>query len=81
MIYFTSDLHLGHNNILKLCSRPFSSIEEMEQKDYKLDVLAQKDYQAVRVYGNSSMMKSRTEFQRDRERIVNCKAFRRLEIV
>lgn len=55
-----------------------SSIEEMEQKDYKLDVLAQKDYQAVRVYGNSSMMKSRTEFQRDRERIVNCKAFRRL---
>lgn len=30
MIYFTSDLHLGHSNILTLCSRPFSSIDEMD---------------------------------------------------
>jgi calcineurin-like phosphoesterase family protein len=30
MTFFTSDLHLGHANILALCNRPFSDIEEMD---------------------------------------------------
>ena len=31
MVYFTSDLHLGHRNILRLCDRPFASSEEMDE--------------------------------------------------
>ena len=31
MIYFTSDLHLGHARIIELCQRPFASAEEMDQ--------------------------------------------------
>lgn len=31
MIYFTSDLHFGHENVIGLCRRPFSSIKEMDE--------------------------------------------------
>ena len=29
--YFTSDLHFGHQNIIRLCNRPFSDFQEMER--------------------------------------------------
>lgn len=30
MIWFTSDTHFGHSNIVRLCHRPFPSIQEMD---------------------------------------------------
>lgn len=49
-----------------------------EEKNYHVENCGQKDFQAKRVYKTEEAGEYRTEFQRDRERVVNCKAFRRM---
>ncbi len=64
------------NNEEQLTSRHSTKVQRDEI--YEMSVLAQSDEQSVRIYPSGNTGPSRTEFQRDRERVVNCKAFRRL---
>ncbi|MCM1295250.1 MAG: dNTP triphosphohydrolase [Muribaculaceae bacterium] len=52
--------------------------KEQHKELHEMSVLAQSDEQSIRVYPSGSTGEFRTEFQRDRERVVNCKAFRRM---
>lgn len=55
-----------------------NGVREEKEMPYQLSVLAQKDIQTIRVFWSDEIGEYRTQFQRDRERVVNCKAFRRL---
>lgn len=77
-------LYLELNERIKACNERVQYADDRVEQvelvdcDYRLSPLAQRDYDAIRVYKNDDIAMTRTEFQRDRERVVNCRAFRRL---
>ena len=45
-LFFTSDLHFGHNNVIKFCNRPYTDTKEMEKAliDNWNSVVSNEDY-------------------------------------
>lgn len=65
--------------ILFSASEKRKSARYMDREDdTNLDGLAQHNIDCIRQYNVRKVDKYRSEYQRDRERIVNCKAFRRM---
>ena len=50
MIWFTSDLHLGHRAAISMCGRPFRNVEDIEFNEELPDFL--KDEEFIRVEGD-----------------------------
>ena len=44
MIFFTADLHLGHENIMKQCQRPFRSVEQMDNTGKRIYIVSLSDF-------------------------------------
>lgn len=58
MNYYISDLHLFHNNIIKLCNRPFKSMDEIILKNYNSVV---KDTDTVYFLGDVIFTKTNSD--------------------
>lgn len=63
MIYFTSDLHLGHKNVIDFCDRPFASLELMHEVLISNINKAVKPQDTLFVLGDAFMNLSGTEIK------------------
>ena len=72
MLYFTSDLHLGHGNAIDYANRPFSSVEEMNERLLQNvnDSVRQED--VLWILGDFAYRVSREDVRAFREKIL-CK--------
>ena len=55
MIYFTSDLHFGHENIIAYCNRPFKNANAMDKQLIRLWNQRVIDNDTVYIIGDFSL--------------------------
>ena len=60
-IYFTSDLHFSHTNVIDFCERPFKTIEEMDEHIIKKWNKRVKDCDIVYVLGDVQWFIKKTD--------------------
>jgi calcineurin-like phosphoesterase family protein len=58
MIWFTSDLHFGHQNVIDYCARPFENVDEMNKFLLKRWNATVADDDIVYVLGDLALMKA-----------------------
>ena len=61
MVYFISDLHFGHENIIKYCNRPFDSTAEMDEELIKKWNEKVKPEDTVYVLGDIALSKFKVD--------------------
>ena len=60
--WITADTHFGHNNIIKYCNRPFSSVEDMDEELISLWNAVVRKNDIIYHLGDFSLKKSVDEY-------------------
>lgn len=68
MIYYTSDLHFNHSNIIRLCDRPFEDVKEMNEAIIKKWNEVVKSTDEVYILGDVGLPKN----HKDKSEIISC---------
>lgn len=68
-IFFTSDLHFGHRNVLRFCNRPFENTKEMEKSLIGNWNSVVNDNDVVFILGDIMWFDSRTDAKRVLEQL------------
>lgn len=73
MIYYTSDLHFGHENIIKNCNRPYNNIEDMDNALIKNWNRTVNDTDTVYVLGDIAIAKNQEAVRKTIDKVKRLK--------
>lgn len=70
-VFFTSDLHLGHTNVIKYCNRPFKHADEMDEAIIDRWNATVTDKDTVYVIGDVAFYKDQKQTENFLRRVKN----------